>query len=830
VAPTISRWARLGWLVGVFGLSLTPTAGAPEQYRLPNGARLIVEPVPHAPLVALEVWIRAGTANETPETSGVAHLLEHMIFKGTATLPPGALDEAFENAGGILDAFTERDWTRLCATVLPDRWQTPLRALLHSVLHPALPETELEKERALILRDEYATHHVDPVRSARYALFRRAFEGHPYSLPLLGEPTVLARLSRADIEQFHRSHYRPERMVVVAVGAVEPQTVRRVVEEAFEGAPQASGTHATPTPAPNAPRLVVAPHGDCMAIGIHTPPTRAAETWAAAEVLRIALAEPYRGLLYAGDAPLPFGKLRSEYLPRLQGSLIALYALPPAEPTEAWHTKLQTRLERTLQEIASGKARHALEQARLVAVERHNALTRQIAERARWYGLCATLQLDLVPEAFTTILQQLPLEQVEALASYALGAPVPASAPTPTINSTSALRSAPRPTSEQVRAARQRLANGLRVVALSDPDAEYAVIQVAIGHPTAQFDPATGELTARMLFGSTHNETERTLAARIARSGGSLQVHWTPAGALITALARRDSVISVLSLLKEALFRAEFTEQARLRALRDALYDRRYSEDGGTWRFHAEFTRLHADELALQRVALPSIRAYYQQSYRPENVVVVVAGNARVETLVEHVRTVFGGAWEGQSRHAAPTPLAARLDFAVAAAQGIAYTGYLWQFAPKESDYHALRLWQFVLGEGKRARLFIASREQLGRGYEVRAQTAMRDGVLTGWGWIQTGNPPALLPVIQQTFTQPLQPEEFQRARALLYGEWYRLRQNLIELSVTLAWAELSGLGYETILHTPAYLEQLRLETVEQVRQRLLRGSSVQLE
>jgi predicted Zn-dependent peptidase len=94
-------------------------------------------------------------------------------------LPPDALDSAFENAGGVLDAFTERDWTRFRASVLPDRWREPLQTLLRSLLAPALPADALEKERHLILRDEYALHHADPIRPARYALFAERFPQHP---------------------------------------------------------------------------------------------------------------------------------------------------------------------------------------------------------------------------------------------------------------------------------------------------------------------------------------------------------------------------------------------------------------------------------------------------------------------------------------------------------------------------------------------------------------------------------------------------------------------------------------------------------------------------
>ncbi len=221
------RWLlglALGMLIG-WGVA----HARPERTQLPDGLQLITERIAEMPLVALEVWVRAGTAYETPETSGVAHLLEHLLFKGTPDHPKGALDWTFERAGGLLEASTERDWVRFRATVLKDRWQEPLRVLLAHLLNPSLPETELERERSIILNDEYALHLLSPVRVARYALFAEQFPNHPYGLPLLGEPERLRTLSIASIRAFHQERYRPENIVVVLVGALSHEEAVRVV-------------------------------------------------------------------------------------------------------------------------------------------------------------------------------------------------------------------------------------------------------------------------------------------------------------------------------------------------------------------------------------------------------------------------------------------------------------------------------------------------------------------------------------------------------------------------------------------------------------------------
>ena len=850
-------------LGGLLLLLMTAAWGTPSvsRFQLANGLQVIVERVPNEPLTAVEVWVRAGVAQETAETSGVAHLLEHLLFRGAAGLPPDALDSAFENAGGVLDAFTERDWTRFRASVLPDRWREPLQTLLRSLLAPALPADALEKERHLILRDEYALHHADPIRPAHYTLFAEQFPQHPYGLPLLGDPSVLANITIDAIRQFHQAHYRPDRMVVVVVGALETDAVRQVVEHALsiiphppcpplpqageggtQGAPPCAptplshpvgeglGVRATksayPMPTVNPvvvllsdskEGVVVANHTDMLVLGFPTPPAQDIDGWLCAEVLRVALAEPHRGLLYEGEPP--FGRLVSEYLPRLQGSLLALYALPPVQPTEDWQAQTRQRLERALQGIAAGEHRSALEWARATVLARHAAAMRNPSERARWYGLCAALNLPLTPEAFAERLRALPVETVEAFAARLQGespTPPPA-APAQTPPPFPAL-----PDLAKRTVARQRLANGLRVLALTAPDAESVIVQVAVGHALGE-SAAAGELTMRMLFGATQNETERTLAARIARSGGSLRIEWTPAGALITAYARPDLVVNVLSLLKEALFRAEFSDDALQRARHYALYDRRYQEGAHAWRLTARLLGGYADEDAIARVRLDDIRAYYRAHYRPQNAVIAMAGNMPAERLAEFVRTIFGGAWDGVGYAALPSPAEQRLRFAtVADLHGLHYAGYGWA-APiaRAEDYYALLAWQFALGEGKRARLFVSAREARGVGYDIRAETWLLRGACLGVGWLQTGKQPADETPLRDALAAPLTDAEFQRARALLRGEWERLRLNLPALTAALAWAELSGLGYETVWNAPTHIESLSREAVERARARL---------
>jgi zinc protease len=142
---------------------------------LPNGLRVIVvERRGSARLVAVDLRVRAGTADEPPGAGGVAHFLEHLLFKGTPTRQPGDADAAIENLGGELTAQTSLDWARFALTVPSQSWRPALAVLADVIQNPSLRSDDIERERRVIL-DEAATSGTDPIRAPLLALTQTAF-------------------------------------------------------------------------------------------------------------------------------------------------------------------------------------------------------------------------------------------------------------------------------------------------------------------------------------------------------------------------------------------------------------------------------------------------------------------------------------------------------------------------------------------------------------------------------------------------------------------------------------------------------------------------------
>jgi zinc protease len=608
---------------------------------------LIVHPDPGTPLVALEVWVRAGSAYETPETAGAAHLLEHLIFKGTPHHPAGTLDATVEAAGGILEASTEREWTRYRTAVLPDHWEQVLRMLLEHLLHPALPESALQRERALMLQDEYALYQADSFRTVRDALYAQAYGAHPYAFPPFGTPQSLATLSRAQLLDFHRRFYRPDRMVIVAVGNVSPERVQQIVQQVCrqwsdgsDKSDKSDGVRDAPTPT----RVSLAPRRALFALGVPAPPATSPEAMLAAEIVRLALTEPHRGLLY--EPPLPFLHLQSEYLPRAQPSLMLFLFQLPSETGDK--EQVRQRWEAAVRQIIEGRARPQLEQARQWLLARHQQAMRNPLERARLYGLYATLGLPTLPDEYLQRVEALTLDQIEQVAQQMEQAERAVWHSERTTRLERVETSPPSPPMVESQPFRQVLPNRMRVIALRQPGAKQVVMQLLVATgPDAErdFPAGTGELTARMLFTTTSNETQATLAFRIARSGGTLQLHYEPIGVRITAIAEPATWENVLALLREGLTRAEFEPDVLQRALQAAQAERQRTDGTHELSLYDALLRqmteggtLYARTEELQQVRLEHIRAFYARYYRPERFVLVIAGDIPVEQLTERVQ------------------------------------------------------------------------------------------------------------------------------------------------------------------------------------------------
>jgi zinc protease len=191
-----------------------------------------VQPHDGAPVAAVQLWLGVGARHEAPAEAGFAHFVEHLLFKGTATRGPGAIDEAIAAVGGEMNAATSQDFTYYHAVVPAAHAGLALDVLADAARHAALVPEEVERERQVVL-EEIRRAADDPASSLWHLLARARFGSHPYGRPVLGTEESIGGGARDAVAGFLRRHYRPGRAAVVVAGAVDAEATVAGVAERF---------------------------------------------------------------------------------------------------------------------------------------------------------------------------------------------------------------------------------------------------------------------------------------------------------------------------------------------------------------------------------------------------------------------------------------------------------------------------------------------------------------------------------------------------------------------------------------------------------------------
>jgi zinc protease len=264
-----------------------------ETHRLDNGLTLHVAAGHPAPVLAVQAWVGVGSADELPPQAGVAHVIEHMLFKGSSSYGVGELTRAIEGSGGEINAFTSFDHTVYHAVIGRDHLDGALDALGDTLMAPRVDPDELDRERRVIL-EEIRQGADDPARSVAQSLFATAYVAHPYRRPVIGTAESVQRLGERDLVEFFRSYYVADNVTLVVAGDVDAERVVRSVERRFRGMPAGRpARRIMHEPAQTAPRVVAA-HRDVseayVAVGFHVPSARHPDV-AALDVAAILLGE-----------------------------------------------------------------------------------------------------------------------------------------------------------------------------------------------------------------------------------------------------------------------------------------------------------------------------------------------------------------------------------------------------------------------------------------------------------------------------------------------------------------------------------------------------------
>jgi len=210
-----------------------PSDSKVVDYVLPNGLELVVIPDHRAPVVTHMIWYKVGAADETPGKSGLAHFLEHLMFKGTAKNPAGRFSRTVAFIGGQENAFTSNDYTGYFQRVPSDQLKTVMEFEADRMTGLQLTDAVVLPERDVILEERNQRMENNPRARLSEQIEAALFLNHPYGKPVIGWRHEMEGLTRDDAIGFYRRFYAPNNAILVIAGDVEPAEAKKLAEETY---------------------------------------------------------------------------------------------------------------------------------------------------------------------------------------------------------------------------------------------------------------------------------------------------------------------------------------------------------------------------------------------------------------------------------------------------------------------------------------------------------------------------------------------------------------------------------------------------------------------
>ena len=223
-----AAFAVLAAVSPAFALDIDVTS-----FKLDNGMQVVVIPDHRAPVVTHMVWYKAGAADEAQGKAGIAHLLEHLMFKGTPKYPDGAFSRIVRANGGNENAFTTQDYTAYFQKVMKDRLPLVMELEADRMQNLELTDETVLPERSVVLEERRERTENEPSGLLNEQMDAAMFTAHPYGKPIIGWMPQVSKLTRQDAMDFYAAHYEPENAVLIVAGDVTPEEVKTLAERYY---------------------------------------------------------------------------------------------------------------------------------------------------------------------------------------------------------------------------------------------------------------------------------------------------------------------------------------------------------------------------------------------------------------------------------------------------------------------------------------------------------------------------------------------------------------------------------------------------------------------
>lgn len=345
-------------------LKAIPSGPALEHLTLSNGSTLVAADLPGASLTCLDFWCQGGSFWERDGEEGIAHFLEHMVFKGSERLKPGDFDRQIEALGGSSNAATGFDDVHFHVLVPPRESKAALELLLDLVLHPSLDEDSFAMEREVVL-EEIAQYRDQPDDLVFQKVLELSFPGHPYGRPVLGLDSSLKTMNPKGMRRYHQRRYQGPNCCLAIAGANPGDLVTEIQGSALAaltGGADASGQSSTEADTNSAEQLPFQSGRECHSFP-RLESSRLLMVWpaaAAADPIGVAGADLATTILSEGRRSRLVQRLREDLqivesidmdvTTLEQGSLVMLEACCPEEQLDRVEQEIREELRRSAEE------------------------------------------------------------------------------------------------------------------------------------------------------------------------------------------------------------------------------------------------------------------------------------------------------------------------------------------------------------------------------------------------------------------------------------------------------------------------------------------------
>ncbi len=378
----------------------------PASFTLPNGLQVVVLPDRRTPVVTHMIWYKVGSADETPGKSGLAHFLEHLMFKGTEKHPAGEFSQTVIRIGGQENAFTSTDYTGYFQRVPRDRLATVMAFEADRMTGLTLKDENVLPERDVVLEEYNMRVANSPDARLSEQIMAALYLNHPYGRPVIGWRHEIEKLTREDALAFYKRFYAPNNATLIVAGDVEADAVRKLAEDTYGKQPPQPAIPSQrirpQEPPPTAPRSVTLadPRVEQPSLRryylVPSAKTAAAGESPALEVLAQILGGGGNSLLYRAlvvDRPLAISAGAWYQSTALDDSQFGVSASPKPGVEFA---QVEAAMDAVIAEVAlNGVRAEDLERVKTQLVSQTIYAQDNQATMARWYGGALTVSLTI---------------------------------------------------------------------------------------------------------------------------------------------------------------------------------------------------------------------------------------------------------------------------------------------------------------------------------------------------------------------------------------------------------------------------------------------------